>query len=72
VAALYRDLNLPCTLIATNSGAHWPAKGVEKYAGTVVFEFLEPIPAGLRRGEFMKEMQSRIEGATNALLAENL
>lgn len=72
VAALYRDLNLPCTLIATNSGVHWPAKGLAKHAGTVVFEFLEPIPAGLRRGEFMKEMQSRIETASNALLAEGL
>lgn len=72
VAALYRDLCLPCTLVATNSGQHWPAKGIIRQPGTVVFEFLEPIPAGLRRGEFMKEMQARIENATNALLAEGL
>jgi 1-acyl-sn-glycerol-3-phosphate acyltransferase len=72
VAALYRDLSLPCALVATNSGQHWPAKGVERRPGTVIFEFLEPIPAGLRRGEFMKEMQARIEDATNALLAEGV
>jgi 1-acyl-sn-glycerol-3-phosphate acyltransferase len=37
----------------------------------VVFEFLEPLPAGLRRGEFMKEMQIRIEAASTALIAQN-
>jgi 1-acyl-sn-glycerol-3-phosphate acyltransferase len=34
----------------------------------VVFEFLAPIPAGLKRGEFMKELQARIEAASKALL----
>jgi len=72
VAALYRDLNLPCSLIATNSGQHWPAKGILRHPGTVVFEFLEPLPAGLRRGEFMKAMQAKIETASNALMAQNL
>jgi 1-acyl-sn-glycerol-3-phosphate acyltransferase len=71
VAALYRDLNLPCSLVATNSGQHWPAKGILRHPGTVVFEFLEPLPAGLKRGEFMKEIQARIETASNALMAEN-
>ena len=72
IAALYRDLELPCTPVATNSGVHWPAHGFLRRPGTVVFEFLEPIPAGLKRGEFMKELQSRIETATNKLLAEGL
>jgi 1-acyl-sn-glycerol-3-phosphate acyltransferase len=72
IAALYRDLELPCTPMATNSGAHWPAHGFLRRPGTVVFEFLEPIPAGLKRGEFMKELQARIEAASNALLAEGL
>ena len=72
IAALYRDLGLPCTPMATNSGAHWPAHGFLRRPGTVVFEFLEPIPAGLKRGEFMKELQARIETASNALLAEGL
>ena len=70
VAALYRDLGLPCTPVATNSGVHWPAHGFLRRPGTVVFEFLEPIPAGLKRGEFMKELQARIETASDALLAE--
>ena len=69
IAALYRDLAIPCTPVATNSGVHFPAKGLMKYPGVVVFEFLEPIPAGLKRGEFMKELEGRIETASTALLA---
>jgi 1-acyl-sn-glycerol-3-phosphate acyltransferase len=68
VAALYRDLEAPCSLIATNSGAHWPAHGFKRKPGVVVFEFLEPIPAGLKRAEFMKTMEERIETASAALL----
>lgn len=68
VAALYRDLGLPCHLIATNSGQCWPAHGFLRKPGRVVFEFLEPIPAGLKRAEFMAELERRIETASRALL----
>ena len=68
IAALYRDLDCPCTPMATNSGVHWPAHGFRRYPGTIVFEFLPPIPAGLKRAEFMAELESRIETASNALL----
>lgn len=70
VAAIYRDVETPCHLIATNSGQHWPAKGMTGYkSGTVVFEFLPPVEAGLKRGEMMKQMQERIETASTALLS---
>lgn len=69
VAAIYRDVDSACHLIATNSGQHWPAKGMTGFKpGTVVFEFLPPIEAGLKRGEFMKRMESAIEEASSALL----
>jgi len=69
VAALYRDLgDVPCHLVATNSGQCWPAKGIAFNPGKVVFEFLEPLPAGLKRGQFMSELQNRIETASKALL----
>ena len=68
VAAIYRDVNAPCWPIATNSGVHWPAHGFRRYPGTIVFEFLPPIPAGLKRAEFMAELQNRIETASTALL----
>jgi 1-acyl-sn-glycerol-3-phosphate acyltransferase len=72
VAALYRDLGMPCSLLALNTGVHWPAHGVMRYPGTIVFEFLEPIPAGLKRAQFMKLLEERLEGASNALVAEGL
>lgn len=68
IAALYRDLDSPCWPIATNSGVHWPAHGFKRYPGTIVFEFLPPISAGLKRAEFMAELESRIETASTALL----
>lgn len=70
VAALYRDLEVPCHLLATNSGQYWPGHGVDRKPGTVVFEFLPPLPAGLKRGEFMTQVKDRLETASNRLLAE--
>ena len=68
VAAIYRDVDAPCWPVATNSGVHWPAHGFRRYPGTVVFEFLEPIPAQLKRGAMMALLESRIETASLALL----
>lgn len=67
VAAIYRDLDGPCWPVATNSGEHWPAKGTRFVPGLVVFEYLEPIPAGLKRAEFMQQLETRIEEASNRL-----
>lgn len=68
VAALYRVLGLPCTPMATNSGVHWPAHGFLRRPGLVVYEFLEPLPPGLERDEFMRLLEERLEGASRALL----
>nr|WP_243846303.1 lysophospholipid acyltransferase family protein [Rhizomicrobium palustre] len=68
VAGLYALFALPCVPVALNSGQFW--EGFTKRKGTIVIEFLTPIPAGLKRAEFMKELQERIETATNALIAE--
>jgi 1-acyl-sn-glycerol-3-phosphate acyltransferase len=72
VAALYRELGMPCTPLALNTGVHWPAHGFLRRPGTIVFEFLEPIPAGLKRAEFMRILEDKLETASNALLAEGL
>lgn len=71
VAALYRDLEVPCHLLATNSGQFWPGHGIDRKPGTVVFEFLPPLPAGLKRGELMTQMKEKLETASNALVAEH-
>ena len=72
IAGLYRDLNMPCIPVATNSGVHWPAHGFLRKPGVVVYEYLEPIPAGLKRGAFMTLLEERIETASNALLAAGI
>lgn len=72
VAALYREIDVPVHPVATNSGMHWSARGQKIRPGTIVFEFLEPIPPGLKRGEFMRLLRERIETATTKLLAEGL
>jgi 1-acyl-sn-glycerol-3-phosphate acyltransferase len=69
IAALYREMNLACTPIATNSGRVWPASGLAKYPGTAVYELLPPIVAGLKRGVFMASLQAAIEGASDLLNA---
>jgi 1-acyl-sn-glycerol-3-phosphate acyltransferase len=68
VAGLYRDLDLPVHPVATNSGVHWPAHGFLRRPGTIVFEYLTPIQPGLKRAEFMRQLEDQIEAASNALL----
>ncbi|WP_374575932.1 lysophospholipid acyltransferase family protein [Phenylobacterium sp.] len=68
IAALYRELGVPVCPVATNSGVHWPRHGFLRKPGTIVFEYLEPIPPGLKRVEFMRQLEERIESASNKLL----
>jgi len=69
VAALYRALGVACVPMATNSGVHWPAHGFLRRPGLIVYEFLEPIPPGLERREFMRLLEARVEAGSTALLA---
>ena len=69
IAALYRELDVPVCPVATNSGVHWPRHGFLRRPGVIVFEYLEPIPPGLKRAEFMRTLQERIETASNRLLS---
>jgi 1-acyl-sn-glycerol-3-phosphate acyltransferase len=71
VAALYDQLAAPCYPVALNSGLFWtgPA-GFLKKRGRIVIAFLPPIRPGLKRREFMAELQERIETATAELLIE--
>ncbi|MDZ4375806.1 MAG: lysophospholipid acyltransferase family protein [Phenylobacterium sp.] len=69
IAALYRELNVPVCPVATNAGVHWPAHGFIRRPGTIVFEYLEPIPPGLKRAEFMRVLEERIETRSAELLS---
>ena len=72
VVALYRDLGLPCIPLATNSGVHLNAQGLLRRRGIVVFEFLPPIAAGLKRAEFMQRLEESIETSCNEMIDAGL
>jgi 1-acyl-sn-glycerol-3-phosphate acyltransferase len=69
-AVLYRELGQPCVPAATNVGVFWPRRGIRRRPGLAVVEFLEPIPPGLEAETFMAELEARIEGASDRLMAE--
>lgn len=70
VAGLYSHLNVPCVPVALNSGLFWPRRKLERRPGNIIIEFLPPIAPGLKRAEFMVELETRIETATDKLLVE--
>jgi len=67
VAALYGLNGAKVVPVALNSGLFWPRRSFLKKPGTIVIEFLEPMPAGLKRDVFLAELQSRVEAATRRL-----
>jgi 1-acyl-sn-glycerol-3-phosphate acyltransferase len=70
IIPLYQDLKVPVCPIALNSGVFWPRHSFLRYPGTIVAEFLDPIPPGLPRQEFMDRLKSAIEAASEKLLQE--
>jgi 1-acyl-sn-glycerol-3-phosphate acyltransferase len=70
VAHLYRALGVSVVPVALNSGVFWPRRTFRRKPGTIVIEFLPPIPPGLDARRFMERLQSEIETATERLTAE--
>lgn len=71
VTHLYATLGLTCQPVALNSGMFWSRKSFTRRPGTVLVEFLDPIPPGLPPAEFAAKLQDGIETATNRLIAES-
>jgi 1-acyl-sn-glycerol-3-phosphate acyltransferase len=69
-AALYLQLGIPLVPVAVNSGLFWGRRAFLKRAGRIVVEILPPIPPGLDRRTVMAQLEERIEGATERLVAE--
>ena len=69
VGLIYADSNVACLPVALNSGLFWPRRTFMRYPGTLVVEFLDPLPPGLSRQEFIVRVSSAIEDATNRLVA---
>lgn len=70
VARIQEATGLPIIPLALNTGMFWPRSGFLKSPGTVVFKFLEPIPAGKDRKELLKELEEKVEGESLSLINE--
>ena len=70
IALLYKTLGVPIIPAALNSGLYWPRHKLTIHPGTIILEFLPPIPAGLDSRTFLDRLQSAIETASDRLMAE--
>jgi len=70
VVLLYEALEIPCVPLALNSGAFWPRRSLSLRPGTIVVEFLDPIPPGLPKAEFLERLIGSIETSSARLLVE--
>jgi 1-acyl-sn-glycerol-3-phosphate acyltransferase len=68
VAQLYASCREQCLPVALNSGLFWPRRTFMRYPGTLVVEFLDPVPPGLPRDEFLARISTAIEDATRGLV----
>jgi len=68
IAQVYVDCGVPCLPVALNSGLFWPRRTFMRYPGTLVVEFLDPLPPGLSRREFIARVSTVVEDATNRLV----
>ena len=68
VSQIYIDCRAPCLPVALNSGLFWPRRTFMRYPGTLIVEFLDPLPPGLSRDEFLARISSAIEEATGRLV----
>ncbi len=70
LAKIYRDLNVPVVPMALNSGVFWGRNAFFKKSGTVVFEFLPAIPAGMPPLQMMERLETALEAASDKLVIE--
>jgi 1-acyl-sn-glycerol-3-phosphate acyltransferase len=70
IARVQEATGLPIIPMALNAGLFWPRSGWLKSSGTVIFEFLEPIEAGMDRQSLMKKIETTLEAETLSLMNE--
>ncbi len=69
IAKVYRDVQAPIVPMALNSGVFWGRNAFFKKSGTVTFEFLPVIPAGLPPLQMMERLERAVEEASDRLAA---
>lgn len=70
--ALLMDKGTPVVPVALNSGIFWGSGQFQRRPGTIVIEFLPALPPEMDRKTATREVESRIEAATDRLIAEAL
>lgn len=60
----------PVVPVATSLGLRWQKQDYDKYPGPAVIEFLDPIPPGLGKDEFMDRLGGAIRGNTDRLVED--
>jgi 1-acyl-sn-glycerol-3-phosphate acyltransferase len=68
VGQVYVDSGVACLPVALNSGLFWPRRTFMRYPGTLVVEFLDLLPPGLPRDQFLARARQVIEEATNRIV----
>ena len=71
-AFLYAETGATCVPVALNSGLFWPRRSFIRRPGTIVLQFLPPIPPGLDRAVFHNQLRDVIESNSETLMAEAL
>lgn len=72
VRAFYKALAIPIVPVATNSGLCWPAHGLTRTPGTIVYEILPQIDPGLKHTEMLPTLIDALETASSKLAEEEL
>jgi len=72
ILKMYNATNLPIIPMALNTGVFWPKNSFLKYPGTVIFEFLPPIPAGESKEDVKMRIEEALEENSNRLMNESV
>jgi 1-acyl-sn-glycerol-3-phosphate acyltransferase len=70
VARVHEATGLPVIPMALNSGCYWPKGSWIVRPGKVIFEFLPPVPENFGVYEVMKDLETRLEAASDKLASE--
>ncbi len=65
---MYAAYGCPAVPVATNLGLYWPQQSWRLTPGEAVIEFLDPIPPGLEKEDFMARLEAVIEQRSLDLL----
>jgi len=67
---LYEEFGMACHPVAVNTGVFWGKNSIWRRPGVAVIEYLDPIPAGLPKEQFMEQLEEVVEAASERLLVE--